>query len=232
MIKIMPSIDISNGKAVKRVKGVRGSGIIVGNPVKVAENLYNEGYEAIHIVDLDAAEGLGNNIDVINDITNIGFKWVQVGGGVRNTVRALELLRCRVSAVVISSIFFKNANIFREIVNSVGSDKIILALDYRSDGYVYISGWNEKSIKLEKAIELASQYSLLGILFTYIDSEGTMSGIDRGIGGYASKVKGLKEYAGGVSVYDDILFLDSLGFDYVIIGMALFKGILKGVKNV
>ncbi|MEM1541707.1 MAG: 1-(5-phosphoribosyl)-5-((5-phosphoribosylamino)methylideneamino)imidazole-4-carboxamide isomerase [Ignisphaera sp.] len=231
MIKVMPSIDISDGRAVKRVKGVRGTGIVIGDPIKVAEELYSNGYEAVHVVDLDAAEGVGDNSHLISNISSIGFSWIQVGGGIRSLTKVYRVLGYGASAVVISSLFFRNRSEFNHIINNVGGDKVILTLDYRSDGYVYVSGWNEKAIEIDKAIEIASQYPLLGIMFTYIDTEGTMSGIDSNIAKYVSKVKGLKEYAGGISKYEDILLLNSMGFDYAIVGMALFRGFLRGVKN-
>jgi len=227
----MPSIDISDGRAVKRVKGVRGTGIVIGDPIKVAEELYSNGYEAVHVVDLDAAEGVGDNSHLISNISSIGFSWIQVGGGIRSLTKVYRVLGYGASAVVISSLFFRNRSEFNHIINNVGGDKVILTLDYRSDGYVYVSGWNEKAIEIDKAIEIASQYPLLGIMFTYIDTEGTMSGIDSNIAKYVSKVKGLKEYAGGISKYEDILLLNSMGFDYAIVGMALFRGFLRGVKN-
>uniref|UniRef100_A0A7J3MWF8 1-(5-phosphoribosyl)-5-((5-phosphoribosylamino)methylideneamino)imidazole-4-carboxamide isomerase n=1 Tax=Ignisphaera aggregans TaxID=334771 RepID=A0A7J3MWF8_9CREN len=230
-MKVMPSIDISDGRAVKRVKGVRGTGIVIGDPIKVAEELYSNGYEAVHVVDLDAAEGVGDNSHLISNISSIGFSWIQVGGGIRSLTKVYRVLGYGASAVVISSLFFRNRSEFNHIINNVGGDKVILTLDYRSDGYVYVSGWNEKAIEIDKAIEIASQYPLLGIMFTYIDTEGTMSGIDSNIAKYVSKVKGLKEYAGGISKYEDILLLNSMGFDYAIVGMALFRGFLRGVKN-
>ncbi|MEM4513870.1 MAG: 1-(5-phosphoribosyl)-5-((5-phosphoribosylamino)methylideneamino)imidazole-4-carboxamide isomerase [Ignisphaera sp.] len=228
MIKIMPSIDISNGRAVKRIKGVKGTGLVLGNPTQVAEKLFSEGYEYIHIVDLDAAEGSGDNSHIIRDITSIGFRWIQVGGGVRDLSKAQKLVDYGVTAVVISTLFFKNRREFNNIVNFLGNDKVIVALDYRSDGYTYVSGWKEKAKKLEEVLEEILLYPRLGILFTYVDAEGTMSGIDKEISKYTSKIKGVKEYAGGISSYNDILFLDSIGFDYAIIGMALYKISLGG----
>jgi 1-(5-phosphoribosyl)-5-[(5-phosphoribosylamino)methylideneamino] imidazole-4-carboxamide isomerase (EC 5.3.1.16) len=60
-LEVIPSIDISEGKAVKRIKGQRGSGLILGDPLRIAEQIYSEGYKKVHLVDLDAAEGVGNN---------------------------------------------------------------------------------------------------------------------------------------------------------------------------
>lgn len=72
MSNIIPSIDISLGKAVKRIRGVKGTGLILGNPIELASKLYNEGYTRIHVVDLDAAEGVGNNEMYIKEISKRG----------------------------------------------------------------------------------------------------------------------------------------------------------------
>jgi phosphoribosylformimino-5-aminoimidazole carboxamide ribotide isomerase len=232
MTKVMPSIDISSGKAVKRVKGVKGSGIVVGDAIKIAEEIYNEGYDSIHIVDLDAAEGIGSNINVIKDIAKMGFDWVQVGGGVRSVDKAKEILSAGASAVVASTIFFENRKVFEDLVEFIGGEKVLVSIDYRSDGYVYIHGWRKRICTVYKALEDLQKYSVRGAVFTFIDAEGTMRGVDRGVVDYVKMVDGLKEYAGGVSSYEDLVFLRDAGFDYVIIGMAFYSGILKGVKYV
>jgi phosphoribosylformimino-5-aminoimidazole carboxamide ribotide isomerase len=72
----------------------------------------------------------------------------------------------------------------------------------------------------------------VGRRFTHISGEGTESGIDENIERYVNAVKGLKEYAGGISSIEDLIKLKSLGFDYAIVGMALYRGRLWGVKNV
>lgn len=223
---IIPSIDISNGKAVKRIRGRRGTEVTIGDPIKVAERLYNAGYSHVHIVDLDAAEGLGSNEEMIKTILSIGFKWAQVGGGIRTLAKASRIISYGASSIILSTTYFKDRAKFDEIVRGIGSDKVIVSLDYRSDGYVYLSGWREKGPKLEQTLEEIRYYNLLGVLFTYIDSEGTMGGIDRGVAKYINKVRGLKEYAGGVSTIDDVRYLTYIGFDHVIVGMAFYRGVI------
>ncbi|ADM28379.1 1-(5-phosphoribosyl)-5-((5-phosphoribosylamino)methylideneamino) imidazole-4-carboxamide isomerase [Ignisphaera aggregans DSM 17230] len=232
MIYIMPSIDISDGKAVKRIRGIRGSGIVVGNPIDIASKLYSDGYEYIHVVDLDAAEGRGDNENIIKEIVKIGFKWIQVGGGIRSIEKASRLLSYNVSAIVISTIFYTDTNLFRAILNSIGGEKILVAIDYNSNGNVYIAGWNRGVTTIASALDMIRNYNILGTLFTYISNEGTVKGIDRSICFYASKLDILKEYAGGVSSIEDLVYLKSCGFRFAVIGMALYQGILRGVKYV
>lgn len=231
-MSIMPSIDISCGKAVKRIRGVRGTGVVIGDPIKIAENLYNNGYNHIHVVDLDAAEGVSNNEEIVKGIASIGFKWLQIGGGIRDLEKASKLIAYGATSIVVSSVYFRHRELFKEIVRRIGEDRVILALDYKSDGHIYLSGWREKGPRLIDVLGEVVLHPLLGILFTYIDSEGTMRGIDRRVGVYANKVSGLREYAGGVSSMDDIVFLRNIGFDYIIVGMAFYKGVIGDISYV
>ena len=231
-MKVMPSIDLSNGKAVKRVKGVRGSGIVVGDPITIANKLYDAGYEDIHIVDLDAAEGLGENEDAIKNICRIGFKWIQIGGGVRSAQKASKILSYGASAVVISTMFFVNRKEFEKTLSIIGKDKIIIALDYDAQYNVLIKGWKEKAIDIYTALQEVKSYDVKGVLLTYVESEGTEKGIDKNVGTLVKHIHRLKEYAGGVTSINDLLTLKSYGFDYAIIGMSLYKGRLWGIRVV
>jgi len=232
MIYVMPSIDISDGKAVKRIRGIRGSGIVVGNPIDIASKLYSDGYEYIHVVDLDAAEGHGDNENIIREIIKIGFKWVQVGGGIRSIEKASRLISYGVSAIVISTIFYAYPDLFRAILNSIGGEKILVAIDYDSNGNVYIAGWNKSVTTIASALDMIKNYNVLGILLTFINNEGTVKGVDKNVCFYTSKLDILKEYAGGVSSIEDLVYLKSCGFRFAVIGMALYRGILRGVKYV
>ena len=229
-MKVMPSVDMSGGKAVKRVRGVRGTGLVLGDPVKVAEEIYSLGYRHVHLVDLDAAEGVGNNRDKIREIARIGFEWVQVGGGVRDQATAEELLSLGVSAVVMSTLPFTDYGKFERIKERIGGDKVIVSMDYDSQGYVLVKGWKERALRLEEALERVND--VRGIALTFVDNEGTSQGIDRKVGEKVKGFKGLKEYAGGVSGLEDLLELKAQGFDFAIVGMAFYTGKVRGIVEV
>ncbi|BFI73982.1 1-(5-phosphoribosyl)-5-((5-phosphoribosylamino)methylideneamino)imidazole-4-carboxamide isomerase [Sulfurisphaera ohwakuensis] len=229
MLKVVPSIDISEGKAVKRIRGVKGSGLILGNPVKIAYKIYEEGYDYLHVVDLDSAEENGNNEEYVKDICKIGFKWVQVGGGIRNVEKAERLLDYDCSAIVISTLPIKDPKSFMDIQKIIGKDKILLSVDYDSSGYVLIRGWKEKSIKV---LDFLLSYDSLGYIFTYVENEGTKRGIDNNVKNYVIRIKGLKEYAGGIGSIEDLYKLNEYGINYAIIGMSFYSGSLRGIKYV
>lgn len=227
-MKVMPSIDISEGKSVKRVRGLRGSGLVLGDPLKIAKEILDEGYDSVHIVDLDSAEGTGNNEQVIKEICKLGFKWVQVGGGIRSVDKA-ESLASICNAIVLSTLPVTNPKLFDLILERVGKDKVLISIDYDQQGYVLIRGWKEKSnIKVLDLVTL----DVRGFIFTYVPNEGTKGGIDENVKNYTPLVKGLKEYAGGISSLGDLLKLKSYGFHYGIVGMSFYNGSLRGVKIV
>jgi len=228
---VIPSIDISNGKVVKRIRGKRGSGIEVGDVLDVAKEIYDLGYEHLHVVDLDAAEGIGDNEEKIVQIFKFGFKWIQVGGGIRSLDKALRISRFS-SVIVISTLPFTNPEEFKKILSVIGGDKILLSLDYDEDHYIRIKGWSERLNIKVKDFLINRKFDVKGFLFTYIPNEGSMMGVDRKLRDYIDYATGLKEYAGGISSFNDILELKNAGFDYAIVGMAFYKGSLKGVKYV
>lgn len=227
---VVPSIDISQGKAVKRVRGVKGTGIIIGDPVKVAEEIYSLGYEFVHVVDLDAAEGSGNNEDKIGGIARVGFKRVEVGGGIRSVEKANKILSLGATEVVVSSLLFTNKEEFDRMSKLLG-DKLFFSIDY-CGGKTLIKGWKEEAKSVDETISLLKNYDIKGVIFTYVCNEGTRRGIDENISIYSSQVNKLKGYAGGISDINDLLKLKESKIDFAIVGMSFYSGSLKGVKYV
>ncbi len=234
-IEILPSIDISNGNAVKRIRGKRGSGIIVGDAKKVARDIFALGYDKIHIVDLDAAERIGNNERIIREIVKMGFKYVQVGGGIDDPQKADRLVSLGVSRIILSTVVFSDIDVARNIIKKVGEDKIIISLDYDSSGTIMIKGWNLPSVSIYDAINLVNSLEPNGVIFTYINNEGLMRGIDAKVKEYVAMLNDairIREYSGGVNSIDDLKLLNEYGFNYAIVGMAFYTGKLKGVSVV
>ncbi|MEM2158048.1 MAG: 1-(5-phosphoribosyl)-5-((5-phosphoribosylamino)methylideneamino)imidazole-4-carboxamide isomerase [Sulfolobales archaeon] len=231
-MRVIPSIDLSNYKAVKRIKGVRNSGLILGDALKVAEELYGMGYDSLHIVDLDAAGGYGNNEDLIKKLITVGFKWVQVGGGIRSIEKANRILSYGASSIVVSTLFYEDRQTFNKLVEVVGGEKVLVAVDYDEDLIIKLKGWATYGTNIYKAMSDINNYDVLGVIFTYIGNEGTQQGVDKRVKEFAQNVKGLKEYAGGITSLDDLKFLKYAGIDYAILGMSIYTGSLIGVKYV
>ncbi|BBG24014.1 1-(5-phosphoribosyl)-5-((5-phosphoribosylamino)methylideneamino)imidazole-4-carboxamide isomerase [Sulfuracidifex tepidarius] len=232
-MKVIPSIDISEGKAVKRIRGKSGSGIEVGDPFEVAEQIFSMGYDSVHVVDLDGAEGKGRNLSVIKRICEIGFSSIQVGGGIRDIESASSIIKAGASSIVMSTLPFQDENKFLEIKRNIGDEKILVSLDYNSEGNIMVRGWSTAvNVSLVEAIERSNRWNLRGVIFTYVENEGTKKGIDVNLGRYTHLVKGIKEYAGGISTMEDLKTLKGARIDYAIVGMAFYTNSLKGVIDV
>ncbi|NPA85571.1 MAG: 1-(5-phosphoribosyl)-5-[(5-phosphoribosylamino)methylideneamino] imidazole-4-carboxamide isomerase [Crenarchaeota archaeon] len=230
-MKVFPSIDVSGGRAVKRVRGVKGTGIDLGDPVKWAEFWAAEGAKGLHVVDLDGAEaGRPINTDVINEVINVAKSsglWVQVAGGLRE----LDHLRLypKADAYVLGSKAHSDPHFVEEVAGEFGKDKVIVAIDLKG-GKVSIDGWKrEVPVGLKEALDRFEGAPLRGFMYTYVDTEGTMEGPDlEGVRYIKHRFPTkLLEYAGGVGSREHVLELFEAGADVVVVGMALYTGKLK-----
>ncbi|ABP96084.1 MULTISPECIES: 1-(5-phosphoribosyl)-5-((5-phosphoribosylamino)methylideneamino)imidazole-4-carboxamide isomerase [Metallosphaera] len=228
-MKVVPSIDISKGMAVKRVRGREGTGLVLGDPLKIAEELRNMGYTSVHLVDLDAAEGKGDNVEVIERVMK-DFSEISVGGGIRDRSRLERFLSSGATKVVMSTLAFTKPDTFRRVVAGY-ENRVLVSVDY-CERKVLIKGWNESAMSFEEAISHVNSLGVRGVIFTYVCNEGTRNGIDPEIGRYVNLVQGEKGYAGGIGSIQDLQELDKMGFHFAIVGMSLYAGVLRGVTSV
>ena len=111
-----------------------------GGPVETAKKWQAEGAKKLHIIDLDAALGIGNNLPVIAEIAeNTAFS-IQVGGGIRNIEAVEKVLGLGISQVILGALAFSNPQAVTQIQQSFGAKSVVVALDNR-DGKVMIEGW-------------------------------------------------------------------------------------------
>ncbi len=224
--QVIPSVDISKGLCVKRVRGLPGTGMLIPEkPDEVAWIWERLGARRIHVVDLDGAvQGRPVNfISIVKLIRRVNCL-VQVGGGIRSLEDAAVLLEAGARWVVLGSAPFKNPLFMEELRSVLGSGRIMVSLDVL-DGAVMVDGWTRRRCPLREALEMIQAWSPAGVIVTAIGSEGALSGVDAAL---AAKVLNQLEgipvfYAGGVSGLEDIDFLRSIGFSGVVLGMALYS---------
>ncbi len=225
---VMPSLDIENGLVVKRVEGVRGTGLLVGDPKGVAERLLEKGVEWIHVVDLDGAEtGRPVNLRVAEMLVQMGFR-VQFGGGVRRLEDFKALLeQVGVERVVVGTLVFRNPGLVERAVSEYGGDRIVAALDARY-GVVLVEGWRrEAGLDVIDALEHVGGLGVGHVLYTSVEREGRLRGVDwDGVRALRGRWGGGLQYAGGVASLDDVARLAEEGVDAVIVGMAFHAGLL------
>ena len=212
---IIPSIDLMDGKAVQLRQG-KEKVLERKNVLGLAKEFSK--YGEIAVIDLDAAMGKGSNLELIKKICKIAD--CRVGGGIRTIEKANELLQAGAKKAIIGT------KATPEFLKHLPKDRVIAAVDTK-EGYVVTKGWTNKTKeKPEELIKKLEPYCS-GFLFTNVDKEGLMQGIDFGIVKKLRKLtKNSLTVAGGISSIEDIKKLEDLGADSQL-GMALYTGKIK-----
>ena len=222
---VIPSVDIQSGRCVQLVGGRPGTGKAYGSPVEMAQRWIAEGARYLHVIDLDAAMGSGDNFRRVAEVLAGISVGAEVGGGIRSAERACELLGIGADRVILGTAAVKNPQLVRDLVELAGSARVMVALDVRA-GKVAIEGWRTRTEK--SAVELAKDFERMGvgsILFTNVDVEGSMKGLDvKAIQGLTRAVNVPVFVAGGVASLDDVLLAKDAGAAGLVVGMALYEG--------
>ena len=225
---IIPAVDIKNGKCVQLVQGEPGTEqVVIENPAEVAKQWEQKGAKKLHIVDLDGALGSGRNLSIVKEIIEKTKSPIQLGGGIRSVSDAKKLLEIGVNTVIIGTMAIKNPEIIKELSSEYGCERICVSLDSKNTKVV-THGWKESTDKTP--IEYAKLFEKMGagsILFTNVDVEGLLNGINlEPIKELLNNVSIPIIYSGGITSVDDLKVLSDIGVDYVVIGSALYKGLI------
>lgn len=224
---VIPAVDIMDGKCVRLVRGDPSKlKVYHDDPIEAVEKWVMEGAELIHVVDLNAALGKGENTDIIRKIVQTVPVKVQVGGGLRTFEKAMKLLKSGVFRVIFGTNLLLNPEVILKTVKDFGSERIAVALDLK-DGKIMFGGW-KKSVKTDflEMARLAEETLHVGmIIFTSVDRDGTLRGPSIR---YAKKLlKTVKipiVASGGISSLSDLVRLSKIGVYGAIVGTALYEG--------
>ena len=227
--EIIPAVDLMKGCIVRLYKGEASSTKIYHiDPVGTAQKWVQEGAETIHIIDLDAALGIGDNTQQIEEIAKKVKAKLQVGGGIRSLAKAEKLVESGVYRIIVGTKAILDKTFTRELLSLYGAERVAVALDYLQDE-VLIEGWTKKSgLKLDKALEEMAGLGVQYILLTSKERDGTLSGPDYTTIREASKKRGLKIIAaGGIETIGHILAVRDAGAYACIVGRCLYEGTLN-----
>jgi phosphoribosylformimino-5-aminoimidazole carboxamide ribotide isomerase len=226
-MEIYASIDLMEGKIVRLIRGMPENVIFYDqSPVETALKLQDYGVDGLHIVDLDAALGKGNNLKIIYEISkNVNIP-IQVAGGIRSVDKAKEILKFADRVVLGTLLYTKEVN-YSEILE-LGEKRIVVAIDYKN-GKVNVEGWKkELELNLNEAILRFWNIGFRLFMVTNIANDGTLKGLD-----FTELASINKSYinhiyiAGGTRSMEDLIKAKSLGFRGVIIGRAIYEGKIK-----
>ena len=226
---VIPAIDIMGGKCVRLFQGdPKKAKTYYDDPLEPARLFVEQGAELLHIVDLDAALGFGNNLNAISRIVKGVDVEIQVGGGVRSIERAETLFRIGVSRVVIGTAAIQNPIFLREAVKRFGGERIAGAVDSRG-GVVMIEGWRSKSnLSYLEYADFLEESGVGSIIFTSVGRDGTLRGpaLDE-ISALVLRVKVPVVASGGVRDLNDVLEVSRTGVKGLIVGTAIYEGRLN-----
>jgi phosphoribosylformimino-5-aminoimidazole carboxamide ribotide isomerase len=228
---LIPCIDLQRGQAVQLVHG-RKRELAVADVMSLL--LKFQKYEWLHIIDLDAAMGKGDNSRLTRELCGeaarrFGMK-VRVGGGIRTVHRAAEITKWGARQVIVGSAAFKNGRVnepfLRRLRARVGRRAIVVALD-TAKGNVVIKGWREKlRVQAEQVMDDLKPFCA-AFLCTDVDREGTMSGVNLK---WFEQLRSATSHpiiaAGGIKAKREIDALGRIGMDAAV-GMALYKNRLR-----
>ena len=227
-MKLIPAIDLMNGKCVRLVKGdFNESKEFSNNPVSQAKSWEKAGASSIHIVDLDAAKtGKASNDNSIKEIAKAVKIPIQIGGGVRSERRINDLFSYGINKVIMGTSVIEDRKLVENLTKKF-PNKIIIGIDAK-DGKVSTRGWIKNSDKLAiDVIKDFSQFEISNFIVTDINTDGTLNGPnEKFIEEILLNTNKSVIASGGIGSISDLLSLikfEGKGLDGVIVGKALYE---------
>lgn len=236
-MRIIPAIDIIEGKCVRLSKGDYNTKKIYNeNPLEVAKNFESHGIEHLHLVDLDGAKSKHIvNYRILEEIASKTSLKIDFGGGLKSDEDLKIAFESGANQITGGSIAIKDPETFKNWLQKYGSEKIILGADANNEK-IAISGWQEESEK--ELIPFIQEYQKEGVKYvicTDISKDGMLEGpsfelykkiLKENI--FASDSKELKSInliaSGGISTFEELPRLAEIGCEGTIIGKAIYEG--------
>jgi len=237
-LRIIPAIDIIDGKCVRLTKGDYDTKKIYNeNPLEVAKEFEASGIEYLHVVDLDGAKASEIiNYKVLEQIASKTNLKIDFGGGLKSDKDLEIAFNSGANQITGGSIAVKNREIFESWIAKYGAEKIILGADFYPDatgGKIATNGWQEESsLELIPFIADYQQKGIQYVICTDISKDGMLQGpsfdvysdiLSKNVISSAVE-KSLKLIAsGGISAFDELSKLAENGCEGVIIGKAIYE---------
>jgi phosphoribosylformimino-5-aminoimidazole carboxamide ribotide isomerase len=233
---IIPAIDLIDGACVRLRQGsYQETTIYERDPVAMAQRLVDAGATRIHLVDLDAARGGGDNRDVVAAIRRAVPVTLELGGGIRQRDALDAALQLGIDYAVIGTILARDPDEVARWAAGAGDgagesagSRMIASIDAR-DGYVRVHGWQETTtIAAGDLAGRAGEMGLAAVEYTNIALDGTLSGPDvAGTVVIADATTIPVILSGGIARTDDVVSVRRLSAGKIagiIVGRALYEG--------
>ena len=223
-MNIFPAIDIIEGKCVRLSKGVLSNKTIYENsPVEMAKIYQDAGFNTIHVVDLDATLGTGNNNQVLDLIRKkIDIK-IEVAGGIRSKDAINDKINQGFDTIVIGTFAIKNIDDVLNLKDSL-IKKLSIALDIK-DNQIVSHGWQKTDNQsLEYIVNKYNDRPIHSYFVTDVANDGMLSGLN--IKTFSSIKKLTNKHitiGGGVKDLNDLELSKINGFNNVVVGKAIYE---------
>jgi 1-(5-phosphoribosyl)-5-[(5-phosphoribosylamino)methylideneamino] imidazole-4-carboxamide isomerase/N-(5'phosphoribosyl)anthranilate isomerase len=225
---LLPAVDVANGQAVRLTQGAAGTETSYGDPVDAANEWVEQGAEWIHLVDLDAAFGRGNNYELLkrvvaNTPTSVS---IELSGGIRDDASLAAALETGCRRVNLGTAALENPEWADAIIRSHG-DRIAVGLDVRGETLA-ARGWTRDGGNIWEVLDRLETVGCSRYVVTDVNKDGMLKGPNLDL------LRSMCEHtdkpviaSGGVSSLQDLIDLRELvplGVEGAIVGKALYAG--------
>lgn len=225
-LTLFPAVDVTCGKAVQLVRGEAGSERQYGDPLTAARNWQEQGAQWIHLVDLDAAFGRGDNAALLADLVAAVDVKIELSGGIRDDVSLERALGAGAQRVNIGTAALEKPQWCAEVIERHG-DRVAVGLDVR-DGRLAARGWTSEGGELFEVLERLEAAGCARYVVTDVNSDGMLSGPNLDLlRQVCARTDKPVIASGGISTLDDLRALSELvdiGVEGAIVGTALYEG--------
>ncbi len=225
-LELLPAVDVKDGRAVRLVQGELSAETAYGNPLEVALEFQSAGAEWLHLVDLDAAFGRGENSKLLAEVVGKLDIKVELSGGIRDDESLQRALATGCRRVNLGTAALENPEWTAKVISEHG-DRIAVGLDVR--GHVLAArGWTKEGGDLFETIERLERDGCQRYVVTDVTKDGTLKGPNlQLLKEVCNATKKPVIASGGISSLDDIaalISLNEIGVEGAIVGKALYAG--------
>ena len=225
-LELLPAVDVKDGRAVRLVQGELAAETAYGNPLEVALEFQSAGAEWLHLVDLDAAFGRGENTAQLAEVVGKLDIKVELSGGIRDDESLARALATGCTRVNLGTAALENPDWTAKVIAQHG-DRIAVGLDVR--GHVLAArGWTKEGGDLFETIERLERDGCARYVVTDVTKDGTLQGPNLALlQEVCAATKKPVVASGGISSLDDIralVALNNSGVEGAIVGKALYAG--------
>jgi phosphoribosyl isomerase A len=225
-LELLPAVDVSDGQAVRLVRGEAGTETSYGDPLDAALAWQSAGAEWVHLVDLDAAFGRGTNRELLADVVRKLDIRVELSGGIRDDDSLAAALATDARRINLGTAALEDPAWCSRVIAGHG-DRIAVGLDVR-DGRLAARGWTRDGGDLFEVLDRLERDGCPRYVVTDVTKDGTLTGpnVDL-LRSVCERTERPVVASGGVSSLDDLRTLSGLvgdGVEGAIVGKALYAG--------